>query len=113
MNDSCVAWMELDAFDVARLSGGCLGRGGVCGQDARGRSRDGCATRGEELDGHWDDEVAVHVPALGGQGVRLWHLHDEVWRTQLPVTGPLGHGREIGGVPFHGSFGDPLSEQAK
>src|SRR5205814_1979684 len=41
MNVSCVAWMELDAFDVARLSGGCSGGGGVRGRETRARRRGG------------------------------------------------------------------------
>ncbi len=56
-----------------------------------------------------DDEAAVEIGAVGGNGVRLGHAHGQVGVGELRAAGG-GHGREVGGIPFGRPGGGPAAD---
>jgi hypothetical protein len=82
VNDTHVAWAELDAADEARA-----------------------------LEGDGEDEIPVNVLAFSGDGERLRHADNEVGFAQLPAASELWYGRRLGGISLRGTVVMPAPEQ--
>jgi hypothetical protein len=58
-----------------------------------------------------DDKRAKDIRAVGLEEIRLRHGHDEVWLSQLPLTGLFRDGWEILGIPFDRASVHPLLDE--